>query len=100
MSKPVIRRAECVYVNGKLHAVKIYYAPGSVRVYFAPGIPSPVVDWIRSLSPEMPEKAFELADSFDPETDCLCPDCCMFGGCPPECDYKRFCSDYDGDKLQ
>lgn len=96
MSKVKIIRAESTYVNGRLYSVKVYYASGVVREYYAPGIPSQILNWVRRWSPEMPEQAFELADSFDPETDCLYPDCYIFGGCPSECDYKRFCPDYDG----
>lgn len=100
MSNVKITRLENTYVNGKLYAVKVYYSSGAVCEYFAPGIPSRVLNWVRGWSPEMPEQAYELADSFKSETDCPYPDCCIFGGCPPECDYKRFCPDYDGEALQ
>lgn len=49
---------------------------------------------------EMPEQVSKQPDSFYPETDCPYHDCYVFGGCPPECEYKRICPDYDGEALQ
>lgn len=100
MSNQIFKRAECFFVNDRLYAVKLIYAPGVERYHFAPAIPAWLVSWVRERSPEMPEQSFESASTFNVETDCPYHDCYMFGGCPPECDCKRFCPDYDGEALQ